>query len=159
MPVGSLRFFIRNYTNVTVTYRRLSTGYKIVTQPSSSCSDTHKASEYAGGKATKLYFNQFIKKVHAVKAIINCDWCRVSHVLIACVARARGICARGSAILLFWRRSCESSSPRVNAPPPKKYPGQKSPASYAGYVLRALVFPEWKLTGFGTQKKVPLSHL
>ena len=26
-----------------------------------------------------------------------------------------------------------SSSPRVAAPPPKKYPGQKNPASYAGY--------------------------
>ena len=25
-----------------------------------------------------------------------------------------------------------ASSPRVAAPPPKKYPGQKNPASYAG---------------------------
>ena len=26
-----------------------------------------------------------------------------------------------------------ASSPRVAAPPPKKYPGQKNPASYAGW--------------------------
>ena len=45
--------------------------------------------------------------------------------------------------VLFWRRSLEksgyssqfsieASSPRVASPPPKKYPGQKNTASYAG---------------------------
>ena len=29
--------------------------------------------------------------------------------------------------------SLVASSPRVAAPPPKKYPGQKNPASYAGF--------------------------
>ena len=70
---------------------------------------------------------------------------KVSSAGLACVAGGISV-----EVLLFWRRSREKSGyssqfrnfpsrlprlawTRVAAPPPKKYPGQKNPASYAGY--------------------------